>query len=168
VRNPLDIAVSFAHHYQTRYEDAVEALCRPDNYLPGSERVLLQFIGNWSQHVESWTGKRGLHRHVLHYEDMLERPKPTFSRLVRFLELPVERRRLERAIRFARFDRLAQEEAKAGFVEARPDGSTRFFRSGRRGIWRDVLGPAEVARMIEAHAPLMRRHGYIDDKGEPI
>lgn len=167
VRNPLDVAVSFARHYATTVERAVESLCREDNFLPGSDRLLPQMIGSWSQHVASWTGLEGLHRHVVRFEDLLERPKRTGRALVRFMELPVDPQRLGWALAWSSFDRLAAAERQHGFVEARPDGSTPFFREGRSGGWRAVLSEAQTRRICAAHAPLMRRFGYLDDAGRP-
>ncbi len=167
VRNPLDVAVSFAHHYQTGYGEAVEALCRPDNYLPASDRLFIQYIGSWSQHVRSWTETPGLPRLVVRYEDMLQRPVRTFKTVVRFLGLPEEPARLRKAIRFSSFEQLRAQEQREGFVEARPDRRVPFFRSGRRGVWRRTLTPGQVARIVEAHGPVMRRLGYLDARGRP-
>lgn len=168
VRNPLDVAVSFAHHYATDLDRAVEALCREGNFLPASDRLLPQYIGSWSQHVRSWTETPGLRRLVVRYEDMVAQPRRTFESVVRFLGLPDDRPRLARAIRFSRFAELAAQERRSGFVEARPDGSTPFFRRGRPGAWREALSPAQVERMIAAHGPVMRRFGYLDGEGRPL
>ena len=167
VRNPLDVAVSFAHHYQTDYERAVEAVCRPGNFLPPSDRLLAQYIGSWSEHVRSWTETPGLRRLVVRYEDMLQRPVRTFEQVVRFLGLPEAPARLRRAIRFSSFEQLRAQEQREGFVEARPDRRVPFFRSGRRGVWRRVLTREQVARIVDAHGPVMRRFGYLDDRGRP-
>lgn len=168
VRNPLDVVVSFAHHYATGYDRAVEALCRDGNFLPASERLLPQYIGSWSQHVRSWTETPGLRRLVVRYEDMVARPRHTFGAVVRFLGLPDDRPRLARAIRFSHFRELAAQERRSGFVEARPDGSTPFFRRGRPGAWRESLTAEQVERIVDAHGPVMRRFGYLDASGRPL
>ncbi len=167
VRNPLDVAVSFSHHYQTTIERAVEALCREGNWLPASERLLRQYIGSWSQHVRSWTEVPGLQRIVLRYEDLLSNPLYHFGRLVTFLGLPKDPFRLARAVRFSSFQELSRQERQHGFVEARPDRRVRFFRSGRAGVWRSYLSPAQVRRIVEAHGAVMRRFGYLDGLGAP-
>ncbi len=167
VRNPLDVAVSFAHHYQTDYERAVEALCRDNNFLPPSDRLFTQYIGSWSQHVRSWTEVPGLRLLTVRYEDMLKRPVRTFEKVVRFLDLPDEPARLRKAIRFSSFEQLRFQEQRQGFVEARPDRRVPFFRKGRCGAWRRELSADQVARIIRAHGPVMRRFGYLDDHGRP-
>jgi hypothetical protein len=167
VRNPLDVAVSYAHHFQATLDNAVRALTEEETILPAHDNLLPTVIGSWTQHVRSWTETPGLHRHVMRYEDMLEKPGPAFGRLIDFLGVPREAKRLANAVKFSSFKELKKQEERNSFVEARPDGKARFFRSGKRGGWRDVLSEAQAERIIEVNAPTMRRFGYLDDKGRP-
>ncbi len=166
VRNPLDVAVSFAHHFKIPLQRAVDGLCADAYFLPATEEKVAQFIGGWSRHFNSWTKARGLRRHLVRYEDMLEKPLKAFGDLVRFLELPDERPRLKRAIDHASFDQLSNQESSTGFVESHPDGDTRFFRSGRVGGWRDELSTAQVDQLTEAHRDAMTRLGYLTKTGK--
>ncbi len=159
-RHPYDIAVSWAHHYHTDIDRAVEALCRPGNALPRGNGLLAQYLGSWAEHVHSWTTAPGLTRHVIRYEDMQTQPRATFASLVNFLGLPPEHDRLKRAIRFSCFRELAAQEKESGFVEARPDGSTRFFREGRLGAGETILTDMQRGRLSEVLGDVMARHGY--------
>lgn len=167
VRNPLDVAVSFAHHYQVTYGRAVESLCTENYVLPPSSGLCRQHLGSWSHHVGSWTEPPGPEPHVLHYEDMLVAPIKAFGGLVRFLGLPNDPARLKRAIDFSSFRELSGQERTTGFVEARPDGKSPFFRTGRIGAWRQVLTGAQVATMIAKHRHAMVNMGYLTQGGEP-
>jgi hypothetical protein len=164
VRHPFDIAVSWAYHYRTHLDHAVDALCRTANALPRGNSLLVQYLGSWAEHVHSWTTAPGLTRHVMRYEDMQTRPRTTFAALVSFLQLPPDLERLKRAIRFSCFRELAAQEQRDGFVEARPDGSTRFFREGCLGTGITILSRAQRLRLCEALGEVMHRHGY-DEKG---
>ena len=169
VRHPLDVAVSFAHHYRTSYDDAVDQLCRENNILPGVPgEKLPSIIGSWRQHVGSWTRAPGLMRHVMRYEDMLTKPGPTFRQLVEFLGMPVDGKRVAKAVRFSRFDRLTSQEQREGFNEARPDQATSFFRKGQASQWREVLTADQVDRLVEANRDIMAEFGYLDKKGRPV
>jgi hypothetical protein len=55
---------------------------------------------------------------------------------------------------------LKRQELERGFCE-RPPTSSQFFREGRAGQWREVLTPKQIAAVCMAHAPVMRRHGYL-------
>lgn len=167
VRNPIDVAVSFAHHYQVSYDRAVELMCTKNNVMPGSDKLRPAFLGDWTQHVRSWTEAPGLTRHVMRYEDMQRKPGPTFRALVKFLGLPGSANRLRKAIRFSSFRELQRQEQQHSFVEARPDGSTPFFREGRGGIGRETLTREQIDRLVEAHGEAMRRFGYLDRQSRP-
>jgi hypothetical protein len=169
VRNPLDVAVSFAHHYQLSFDEAVDRLSRSNDVLPGQPPDKLpQLLGDWSQHVRSWVAAPGLNPLVLRYEDMLAAPRRAFRDLVSYMGLPLEIPRLRRAISFSRFDRLRAEESETGFNEARPDEAARFFRRGQANQWRETLTRAQADRLVAAHGEMMSRFGYLDKKGRPL
>lgn len=167
VRNPLDVAVSFASHYQVTHERAVELLCDETHMLPAITGQLAQVLLSWSGHVRSWLRAPGMRRHVMRYEDMLEKPVKTFSGLSKFLGLPDDKERIKRAIKFSSFRELKKQENDSGFVEARPDGKARFFRQGKSGVWRGVLTDAQVAHLIEVHGEVMTEFGYLSRDGKP-
>ena len=167
IRNPFDIALSFANHYQVPIQRAVDLLCDDAYFLPAIPGQLEQVLLSWSGHVESWTRTPFKRLHVMRYEDMVAKPFNTFGALSKFFGLPHEPERIKKAIKFSSFRELKSQEDKAGFVEARPDGETRFFRAGKAGGWRKVLTEAQVAQMIEAHCKVMTEHGYLTENGEP-
>lgn len=170
VRNPLDVAPSAAEHWGCGLDQAIACMGNARFATPGTGRGLAlqvrQRLLSWSGHVASWCDAPGLAREVLRYEDMLADPLPTFGRAARLLGLPDDRERLERALRFSRFDELARQEAAGGFRERSP-GAARFFRQGRSGAWRQRLSDAQAARIIGDHGPTMRRFGYLDAHGNP-
>lgn len=172
VRNPLDVAVSFAHHSAMASVDhlitalANEQHCFCDTSAAESNQ-LRQKLLSWSSHVRSWVDAPGIRVHVMRYEDMKRTPEETFARAVRFLGLPEDRARLEKAIAFSRFDELRAQEEKAGFREKMPKAKS-FFRKGEVGSWREVLTPDQAQRIVTAHAAVMRRFGYLDEQGQPV
>ncbi|MGF1608635.1 MAG: sulfotransferase domain-containing protein [Kiloniellales bacterium] len=166
VRNPLDVAVSFAHHYQVSYERAVEALCDERYSLPRTDEQLEQVLSSWSRHVRSWTTAPGLPLHLMRYEDMRRKPAKAFAGLVRFLRLPADHDRLDRAIRFSSFRELQAQEKREKFVESRPDGKAAFFRQGAVGGWRHHLSEELAERLIEANRAVMTELGYMTAAGK--
>ena len=165
VRNPLDIAPSYAHHLQWSIGDTVArmnqrgaaqdaAQSRISPYLP-------QPLLTWSHHVSSWL-EADFRVHVVRYEDMLLDPLAALASVVRFARLGLDVARLERAVAQARFDRLRAQEESTGFRERNPR-SPSFFRAGIAGGWRDVLTHEQVQALVDAHAPLMERFGYLHE-----
>lgn len=171
VRNPLDVAPSLANHDQSTVDEAIAVMANPLHALARNRKGLAhqvrQKLLSWSQHVTSWVDAPGLRLMVLRYEDMQSDPLTSFTRAAEFLQLPREPARIEKAIRFSRFEVVAQQESEHGFRE-RPPQAQRFFRQGTSGGWRDKLSKAQVARIVADHAPVMRRFGYLDADGEPV
>jgi len=171
LRNPLDIAVSYAHHAGTTVEEMVERLCRPMHTLNKSlsklHNQLRQKLLSWSDHVLSWVDAPPFPVHPVRYEDMVHQPEATFTGIVRFLGISVVQARVRKALEFSDFERLKTQEATIGFNERAPKAKN-FFRAGRTGSWRNVLTEAQVAALISTHQDVMRRFGYLNADNTPI
>jgi Sulfotransferase domain len=169
VRNPLDVVASFADHMGCTIDEAVakmgdanfEIAPRGGLFHQARQRLL-----SWSGHLESWIDCPELRCEVVRYEDMLHRPLETFTRAARFLELPDDAARVEKAVRFAAFEELRRQEAERGFAE-KSARAPQFFRRGIAGGWREELDDEQVAQVIADHGPMMRRLGYLDAAGQP-
>jgi hypothetical protein len=164
VRNPLDTAVSFAHHYGLTAAEGVKALCFRELRIEPKEGHIPQFVSDWTTHVRSWLAAPGLYRLVMRYEDMVASPQRSFGSVVEFLKLPKNRERLKRAIRHSSFRVLAEQERRAGFVE-RPRGADRFFRRGGVGGYRDELTAEHITTMVADHHDMMTELRYLDAAG---
>ncbi len=162
VRNPLDVAVSFADFMGFGVDDAIEHMAT-DNletpHDPAMNNVGI-ILGSWSQHVESWTGNPNPRLHVVRYEDMLDHPSKTFGATARFLGLKPSRQRLLRAIRNSSFKALRRQEDQRGFKE-KPPTQEKFFRRGTAGHWRQELTPEQVERVCSQHRVQMERFDYL-------
>lgn len=171
IRNPLDVAISYAHHNGTDIDKAIERMGRDNHGLNRSKqsiyRQVRQHMGTWSQHVLSWVDAPALNLLVVRYEDMHSDPHDQFKRAITHLGLAFDAERFARALRFSAFDVVKQQEAISGFVE-RPGGMDGFFRKGKAGDWRGQLSDAQIARIIADHAPVMQRFGYLDAAGNPL
>ena len=171
IRNPLDVAVSLAHHWQCSIDQTIDRMGSPDTMLAlgrtGMAAQVRQRLLTWSGHVGSWVEAPGLRCEVVRYEDMLTDPLPTFTRAAAFLGLPTDPEHVARAIRFSEFRELARQEAQHGFEERRP-GMDRFFRHGRRDGWQGILTRNQVARLLADHGRTMRRFGYATLGSDPV
>lgn len=167
VRNPLDVAISYAHHMNGTIDDAIKLMATDNLETNVTETTVYEVYGSWSQHVWSWT--RNAHRaiYVMRYEDMLADPFKAFGGLARHLLLDATPGQLAQAIEHSSFERLQAQETKDGFIE-RPKAAQRFFREGRAGQWREQLAPAQIERIIRDHGGQMQRFGYLSDDGKPV
>jgi hypothetical protein len=160
VRNPLDVAISYAHHLNKPIDFAIDFMNMRNAETSVTDKQVYEVYGSWSQHVLSWTRKPHPAIYVMRYEDMLAEPQKTFGALARHLLFTPSESELADAIDRSSFERLREQEEKAGFRE-RPEDAKRFFREGRAEQWKDVLTPAQIQRIVDAHHEQMQRFGYL-------
>lgn len=165
VRNPLDVAVSFAHHSSKTIDEIIERMACDTAALAGHcDRLhfqLRQRLLAWSHHVESWLDQSFIPVRVMRYEDTCRDPVEAFSSAIHFLGLERNPERIRRAVQFSSFDSLRCQESEKGFKE-KPFGAASFFRFGKPGAWREILTDRQVDRVIADHGEVMRRLGYLD------
>jgi hypothetical protein len=161
LRNPLDIAISYAHHGGRSIDDAIEYMSMTDAETDGSDISVYEVHGSWSQHVWSWTRNDNRALHVMRYEDMLAEPSKTFAALARHLLIDFTPRQLKKAIERSSFARLQAQEKANGFRERPSYADQNFFREGRPGQWKSVLTSVQVDRIAREHGEQMRRFGYL-------
>ncbi len=159
VRNPLDVCISLSHHYGTDLDTTIDILADPSIGSKTNDKIVYEVHKSWSIHVDSWTNPPRPGLAVLRYEDMLNNPIKTFGGLTQFLGLNPPRKRLERAIERASFKTLRRQEDEQGFKEKSPFAQ-KFFRDGRAGQWRELLTPAQIDKVANAHKEQMQRFGY--------
>lgn len=162
VRNPLDVAISYAHHMGRPIDDAITSMATRDVETAVTEKAVYEVYGSWSQHVHSWTRKPHPAIYVMRYEDMVADPTRTFGGLVRHMLLDATADQLATAIDRSSFEKLRAQEDRDGFRE-RPEVAERFFREGRAGQWREVLSTAQIDAIVREHAEEMERFGYLPD-----
>lgn len=171
IRNPLDVAVSFAHHSASNADKTISmmanreaAMCKATDRLVNQLR---QPLRSWRLHVLSWVDEAPFPVCPIRYEDMVQRSPETFEKAVGFAGLAHTPEQIQKALEFSSFEMLKEQEEKNGFREKNPMSES-FFRKGRIGSWREELSEAQARRIIDDQADVMRRFGYLDEHGEIV
>lgn len=160
VRNPLDVAVSYSHHFGVTSEEAVAAMGRRGNQsIANQDNFAYELHGTWSENVDSWTATPNPSIHVIRYEDMSQVPQRAFEGVVHFLGLPASPARIAAAIERSSFAVLKDQEMRRGFRE-RSRKSDEFFRAGEAGQGRRILPSHLIDQLKAAHQATMTRFGY--------
>lgn len=163
VRDPRDVALSFAAHRGVAVDEIITFMGDPDAMLArphgAPSAQLPQPLGCWSSHTASWLDDATPAPLLLRYEDMVADLPAVLRRVAAHLGWRITADAPERAAQATRFDRLQAAEAAQGFGE-RPQAAARFFRSGRADGWRGVLTADQVRRIEVAHGAMMARLGY--------
>jgi aryl sulfotransferase len=164
IRDPRDVAVSYAHHHGRPFAWACGHMSDPRATVDVDgdpvPRHLRQRLGTWSGHVRSWVDEARFPVEVVRYEDLAESPAAEFARALSSAGFgPVDDAAVAEAVELASFDRLRRAEEEHGFRERDPK-AREFFRRGRAGSWRDELPDELAAAIVDAHGETMERFGY--------
>lgn len=171
LRNPLDVAISYANHSQWSIDEAIKRMSEPGHCLCKNRYRSLknqteQRLLTWSEHVISWVDNPAIKTHLVRYEDMKNQEQQIFTGAVNFLQLPSDSERIARALHFSDFKVLQQQEASKRFKESPPNVEN-FFRKGIAGDWQQALATKQIDQIIKDHGEVMHRFGYLDDDGNP-
>jgi hypothetical protein len=171
LRNPLDVAVSYANHMGKDLDTTIAFMGDISHVMCANKgrlfNQLRQRLLTWSGHAESWTRQRDIPTLLIRYEDMKLNPISTFDGIVRFLGIDCSQHRLQDAIEMSSFSRLKKQEQEEGFREKPPNVAS-FFRKGEVGDWRHHLSEAQKDRLILDHGQVMRQFGYLDENRKTI
>ena len=162
VRNPLDVAVSYAHHQGSDIDAIIDIMAQSMFRTPTNGTNVYEVMGNWSEHVASWTASQSPMIHIMRYEDMLANPHGVFAGLAGFMRTGADEAAVKRAVDMSAFDTVSRQEASEGFAERTP-AQDRFFRAGRAEQWRDVLSEDQIGRIVETHREQMARDDYVPE-----
>lgn len=166
IRDPRDVAVSFAHHNDLSIDQAVEML---GDDTATHELSIPLYIGPWDKHVQSWTNElpeesagAPFDVTVVRYEDLVggESALPVWCAVIAALSgSQADVARVKNALENTAFRRLKQLESNSGFAESKHGKP--FFRSGKVGDWRKVLSNDQAAAIEGRFREVMLQFGYL-------
>jgi hypothetical protein len=160
VRDPRDVALSYAWHYKITLGLAVVALCTSSAFNIKQERLgLSELLMSWGEHVFGWTSLKGCPLLVLRYEDLLADPGAGVRAIKAFLNKSLSPDQVAEIVAATAFAQLRDQEKARGFNESvRSEG---FFRAGTAGQWRQIPDQSVFQPLIDKHARIMKKHGYL-------
>jgi len=171
LRNPLDVAISFAHHSNKSIDQVIEHMANPEfvfaKNIKQQNKQLRQRLLSWSMHVNSWVNATELNRLIVRYEDMKLLPQQTFTKVASFLKLPGDSAQVEQALSKCHIDKLQQQEKEKGFNEKSAKAES-FFRKGIIGDWQQTLSKKQIETIVCHHSDMMQQFGYLDKSGQPL
>lgn len=170
VRDPLDIAVSYAAHAGLPIDRIMDHMndeaAIHEDYLPevvarGGRLAghVPQRLSSWHRHVASFIDEFRGRMLVVRYESLHAHPLDTIAAIAAFLAVPHDPAIIARVHASTGFDRFREQESRSRFDEA-PSRTARFFREGRVGAGRAGLSRDQVERIASVQGTTMRRLGY--------
>lgn len=147
VRDARDVALSeFA--YQKALGLAEDNF---ETYLPRFLRGEVNPFGSWTAHVDSWMDAKDKgYAEVLlvRFDEMRSQPEDSLADMTAFLNVPVERETIRRAVANNSVEKMRDKE-KVNPQKASAKG--RFIRSGAVGGWRERFTDTQ-AELVEKYA----------------
>jgi len=161
VRDPRDVAISFAYHYRYSLGLAVAALCSSSTFNFKPHQIgRTELLMTWGEHVAGWTSLKRFPLLVLRYEDLLADPEAGVRRIAGFLGKQVSEEQVKEVVLATSFERLRRQEAERGFTEAVRAGA--FFRVGKAQQWSAIKDQSVFRPLLGRFPRLMRRYGYLE------
>ena len=156
VRDPRDLVLSYRAHFGLTIDEAIDYVRDKDNFIfNAKDNLTTELISSWDQHYQSWK-QAPFPMHLMKYEDLLQNPEANINKMLAFLKLkPVIS--VSKILELTSFNSLATKEKTDGFSEA-SSKTTRFFRKGTKGQWRDHS--SEISPLKEHFKATFDELGY--------
>ena len=153
VRDPRDIAVSYADFLQISQEKVVDNMISSQHgeYPEVKGKSFhLTITGSWSDHYNSWKNYKGKKIIIIKYEDLISKTYETFSKIMKYLnnvnKIIFDEKKIKFSIEQTNFQNLRKLEEKEGFTEK---GLGKFFfRKGKIESWKQELS-IDLVKIIE-------------------
>lgn len=157
VRDPRDVAVSYARHSGISIDRTIE-LMASNEHVGNRAGNIQDFILSWSSHVDSWLNVKSFPVALFRFEDIIADRKEAFRQLLPALGFrTIDPAAFNFALEQTDFANLRSQEQDSGFREAKRGT---FFHSGRAGQWHNALTSAQAERIEDNHRHAMQRAGY--------
>ena len=124
-RNIKDIIISLANHYGCPLDDAIDI-----------------GIKNQKKHYSSWKEFTDVSSLYITYEDLMKDCKKEFIKVLKFLKVSIDNKKLNNSIENTSFNKLQILEKEKGFFEStnyKTDKQRVFFKTGKIKQWKNVF-----------------------------
>ena len=119
IRNPLDVVVSFSHHFGHDIDRTIERLQNSEAMFNSPSDLVGTCLPicslTWQDHVFSWINEKRFPVTVVRYEDLLENPVDHFSKVLMGLGcVTIQTDRLLNSIKYCSLNHLRKQEKERG------------------------------------------------------
>ena len=126
VRDPRNVVLSYAHHYQKSLEDSFNDLKSTSVIKQSKNDQLPVLVGSWNFNYNSWKQLKSLNKYILiKYEDLISDTEKTFINIINFIsklinsKIEINEKKLKKVIEATSFEKIQKLEKKSGFSEAK-------------------------------------------------
>ena len=163
-RDPRNVLTSLKYHFSKKNYDETLKMLFDKNHGTGTmdnpsktglDNDICTFISSWGIHYNSWKNTKDNFL-LVRYEDLIKEDGKEFFRISNYLEkvlnITIDNKKIENAIKTNSFENLKKLEQKYGFAEQitnKSDGKKKkFFNLGKDNRWETLLD-TKYAKAIE-------------------
>ncbi len=171
VRDPRNVVLSYAHHYQKSLEDSFNDLKSTSVIKQSKNDQLPVLVGSWNFNYNSWKQLKSLNKYILiKYEDLISDTEKTFINIINFIsklinsKIEINEKKLKKVIEATSFEKIQKLEKKSGFSEAKikKNGEKiNFFNLGPENKWEKNLEPKIKNEIENTFRVEMKEIGYL-------
>ena len=167
IRDPRDIAISYAKHYALDMDEAVKTMVdrRATLFDKEADEKPPHHVMSWNENVYTYASATDLDVTIVKYEQLKEDPVRYFTHILKWYGMPVDEMRVRRAVKNCEISKLRKQEEVNGFGETSKKAD-KFFGKGIVGEGVSVL-TREQQDILEEHCkPMMIEFGYLEEAQE--
>ena len=159
VRNPLDIAASYGAEKGSPIDRTITHMAQTGRILGKSSKRTYEFVGSWSENVESWTTRIRGRFVCLRFEDILEDPERQFAQVVDLLGMKATPEQIARASENS-INGILEAYRKAGVSMPSHLSPLELLQQGAALRGKRLLTTQQIATIAGTHREQMHRFGY--------
>lgn len=165
VRDPRDVAVSFAHFSNLNYDKTIDKLLSEELFasVDSNNPWNIEIIGSYKFHYNSWkNGIMNVPFIIIKYEDLINDTYGQLLRIISFLckilNFNINHEQLIFSVYNSSFETLKKFEIENKFKEK--GKSNQFFRKGKSNDWINELSQSQISRIERTLSKEMDILGY--------
>ena len=168
VRDPRDVALSYAHHLKISNDKSVNNLINEKRFelnedSSSGKNFYRTILGSWSMNYLSWKLYKGREILIIKYEDIIKNPNKSFliilKYLKKFINFAISDSEISKSIKQTSFNELKKIEENEGFIEQ--GMSSNFFRKGIVGDYKENLDLKLIKIIEEKFRNEMKELNYL-------
>jgi len=172
VRDPRNVILSLKNHYNLDIKECLNFLMNDKNFICMKNKDLSKgytLILDWASNYLSWKNQKNINTIFIKFEDLVLDQEKTFiyilNTLKKFMNLNIDKKKIQNVVKTTNFKYLRQLEEKEGFIENKIMGiqgnKNYFFNKGIEQNFNKDLDPAITEEIKKIYKNLLLELSYL-------
>ena len=172
VRDPRNVILSLKNHYNLDIKKCLNLLMNDKNFIFTNDKDLSKgytLTLDWGSNYLSWKNQKDINTIFVKFEDLVFDQEKTFTyilkKLKKFVNLEIDKKKIENIVKTTNFKHLRQLEEKEGFIENKimgiSDNKNFFFNKGPEQNFNKDLDPSIIEEINKKYKNLLLELNYL-------